>query len=205
MAGMLDRIGSALSAATHGASVVLAPKREAPIKHIDFVPLSPDRALVVLVHADGHVENRLFQPPPGHTPSAMREAANYLNAHLAEKTLGSLRDEMQREVEGRRAQIDEIANHLIEAGLAVWDGDGEDAGRLIVRGRAKTLLSEMAAEARGAGCASAMLFETISSASATIAEFPRAGRNGWRACAFSSAPRTSFYSLSGSAWSSLLI
>ena len=88
MAGMLDRIGSALSAATHGASVVLAPKREAPIKHIDFVPLSPDRALVVLVHADGHVENRLFQPPPGHTPSAMREAANYLNAHLAEKNAG---------------------------------------------------------------------------------------------------------------------
>ena len=37
VAATLDRIGSALSQATHGASVVLAPKREAPIKHIDFV------------------------------------------------------------------------------------------------------------------------------------------------------------------------
>ena len=137
--GALDRLGSALSAATHGASVVLTPKREAPIKHIDFVPLSPDRALVVLVHADGHVENRLFQPPPGHTPSAMREAANYLNAHLAGRTLGSLRAEMQREVDSRRAQIDEIANHMIEAGLAVWDADGDDGGRLIVRGRSHLL------------------------------------------------------------------
>jgi len=77
---MLDRVGSALSAATHGASLVLSPKHEAPIKHIEFVSLSPDRALVVLVFSDGHVENRLFQPPPGHTPSSMREAANYLNA-----------------------------------------------------------------------------------------------------------------------------
>ena len=139
VAATLDRIGSALSQATHGASVVLAPKREAPIKHIDFVSLSADRALVVLVHSDGHVENRLFQPPSGHTPSAMREAANYLNAHLADRTLSSLRAEIQIEVDSRRAQIDEIAAHLIAAGLAVWDGDGDDLGRLIVRGRANLL------------------------------------------------------------------
>lgn len=71
----LDRIGSALSGLTHGASLVLAPKHEAPIKHIEFISLAPDRALVVLVMADGHVENRLFMPPPGLTPSALREAA----------------------------------------------------------------------------------------------------------------------------------
>ena len=47
--GLLDRIGSALSGVTHGASLVLTPKHEAPIKHIEFVSLSPDRALVVLV------------------------------------------------------------------------------------------------------------------------------------------------------------
>ena len=142
----LDRIGAALSQATHGASIVLAPKREAPIKHIDFVALSPDRALVVLVHSDGPVENRLFQPPPGHTPSAMREAANYLNAHLADRTLGSLRAEMQREVDSRRAQIDELAGHLIAAGLAVWDSEDTDIGRLIVRGRSNLLSDSAPAE-----------------------------------------------------------
>ena len=142
----LDRIGAALSQATHGASIVLAPKREAPIKHIDFVALSPDRALVVLVHSDGQVENRLFQPPPGHTPSAMREAANYLNAHLADRTLGSLRAEMQREVDSRRAQIDELTGHLIAAGLAVWDSEDTDIGRLIVRGRSNLLSDSAPAE-----------------------------------------------------------
>ncbi|VAV87049.1 Heat-inducible transcription repressor HrcA, partial [hydrothermal vent metagenome] len=80
MSGMFDRIGSALSGVTHGASLVLAPKHEAPIKHIEFVSLGHDRALVVLVFADGHVENRIFTPPPGQTPSSMREAANFLNA-----------------------------------------------------------------------------------------------------------------------------
>ena len=68
VAGILDRVGSALSGVTQSASLVLAPKHEAPIKHIEFVSLGQDRALVVLVFADGHVENRVFEPPPGLTP-----------------------------------------------------------------------------------------------------------------------------------------
>ena len=51
----LDRIGSALSGVTQGASLVLAPKHEAAIRHVEFVSLAPERALVVLVFSDGHV------------------------------------------------------------------------------------------------------------------------------------------------------
>ena len=62
---ILDDISTTLSGVTQGASLVLTPKREAPIKHVEFLPLSISQALVVLVYADGHVENRLFKPPPG--------------------------------------------------------------------------------------------------------------------------------------------
>ena len=68
VSGLLDRVGSALSGVTQGASLVLAPKHEAPIKHIEFVSLASDRAMVVLVFADGHVENRVFEPPAGQHP-----------------------------------------------------------------------------------------------------------------------------------------
>ncbi len=96
VAGVLDRIGSALSGVTQGASLVLAPKHEAPIKHIEFVSLGHDRALVVLVFADGHVENRIFTPPPGQTPSSMREAANFLNALIEGKTLSDLQTDISK-------------------------------------------------------------------------------------------------------------
>ena len=86
----MSRVGNALSGATQGASLVLAPKTEAPLKHIEFVALDADRALVVLVFADGHVENRFFEPPPGQTPSSLREAANFINAFAAGKTLAEL-------------------------------------------------------------------------------------------------------------------
>ena len=135
----LDRIGSALSGVTHGASLVLTPKREAAIKHIDFVSLNPSRALVVLVFSDGHVENRLFTPPLGQTPSSMREAANFLNALIEGRTLGELRRHISTEIAARRQELDQMARDMVESGLAVWDGEGEEATRLIVRGRANLL------------------------------------------------------------------
>ncbi|TMV07189.1 heat-inducible transcriptional repressor HrcA [Ruegeria sediminis] len=137
--GMLDRVGSALSRVTHGASLVLTPKHEAEIKHIEFVSLAHDRALVVLVFSDGHVENRLFTPPPGQTPSSMREAANFLNALIEGRTLSEVRRIMQSEIAARRQEIDVLAREMVESGLAVWDGEGEDSARLIVRGRANLL------------------------------------------------------------------
>ncbi|WP_417250108.1 heat-inducible transcriptional repressor HrcA [Celeribacter sp.] len=132
---MLDSVGNALSGVTNGASLVLAPKHEAPIKHLDFVSLSPERALVVLVFADGHVENRVFVPPPGQTPSSMREAANFLNSAIEGKTLSELKTVVEREIKARRRELDTLAAELIESGDAFWVNEGSNYERLIVRGR----------------------------------------------------------------------
>ncbi|HKL69085.1 heat-inducible transcriptional repressor HrcA [Salibaculum sp.] len=138
----LDRIGSALSGVTHGASLVLTPKHEAPIKHIDFVNLAPDRALVVLVYGDGHVENRVFTPPPGQTPSSMREAANFINAIAEGRTLAELSTGIAREIDARRQEIDILARELVENGAAIWENPGESSERLIVRGRGNLIADQ---------------------------------------------------------------
>ena len=136
---VLDQVGQALSGVTHGASLVLTPKHEAAIKHIEFVSLSADRALVVLVFADGHVENRVFTPPAGQTPSSMREAANFLNAIAAGHTLSELGAVISREITARRQEIDVLAAELVKDGLALWENEGESTERLIVRGRGNLL------------------------------------------------------------------
>jgi heat-inducible transcriptional repressor len=143
---MLGRVGGALSGLTKGASLVLAPRQEAPIRHIEFVALGEGRALVVMVLADGRVENRVFSPPAGTTPSAMREAANVLNAIAEGRTLAELRGVMEGEVARRRREIDALAAGLIESGMATWDAEGTEAERLIVRGRGN-LLGDAANEA----------------------------------------------------------
>ncbi|MDP5307030.1 heat-inducible transcriptional repressor HrcA [Paracoccus spongiarum] len=140
---LLDRISTALSSITRGASLVLMPKHEAPVRHIEFVSLAPDRALVVLVFADGHVENRVFTPPAGQTPSSMREAGNFLNAMAEGRTLSELRSHMASQIAERRRELDVLAAELVESGLALWGAETTDP-RLIVRGRANLLDREAA-------------------------------------------------------------
>ena len=141
---LLDRVSTALSTITRGASVVLMPRQEeAPLRHIEFVSLAPDRALVILVFADGRVENRLFTPPPGQTPSSLREAGNFLSARGEGQTLSQLRRDIAEHLARARQDLDSLAAQLVETGLASWDADAPDP-QLIVRGRANLLEHELA-------------------------------------------------------------
>jgi len=145
VAALMGRVGTALSGVTQGASLVLAPKHEAPLNHVEFVSLAEDRALVVLVFSDGHVENRIFTPPVGQTPSSLREAANFLNSVIKGYTLSELGDVVSREIERRRMELDSLAREMVENGAAHWESEGTPYERLIVRGRSN-LLSDSAEE-----------------------------------------------------------
>ncbi len=137
---------SALLAGLAGAAgLVLAPKSDGAVRHIEFVPLGPGRALVILVSADGQVENRVIETPPGLPPSALTQAANYLNARLSGRSLGELRRVVGADMAEDRTQLDALTTQVVEAGLATWSGEGR-GGSLIVRGQARLLADVTAIE-----------------------------------------------------------
>ena len=113
--------------------------RDAGVKHVEFVALSADQALTVMVFEDGTVENRLMKLTAGVTPSALQEASNFLNARLRGKTLAEAGADIRTELDSARRELNATAARLVEDGLAGWSG-GEGAERaLIVRGRANLL------------------------------------------------------------------
>lgn len=143
--GALAQATQLLSGLARSAGVVLTTKSNARLKHLEFVRLDPQRALVVLVGEDGSVENRLLDLPTGLPGSALVEAGNFLNARIRGKTLG----ELQAEVAARRAEmereLDALTARLVEAGLATRVGPSEHR-QLIVRGQAHLLDDVSAAE-----------------------------------------------------------
>ncbi len=118
--------------------VVVAPKYDVPLKHVEFASLEPGRALVVMVGESGSVENRVIEVPVGMTRAALTQAANYLNARLAGRTLDEALISIKRELDEHRDALDELSKGVVEAGLASWAG-GEVGGNLIVRGHANLL------------------------------------------------------------------
>jgi heat-inducible transcriptional repressor len=135
----LNEASVLLSGLAGGAGIVVTPVREAGVKHVEFVSLSAEQALAVMVFEDGAVENRLMKLEAGVTPAALQEASNFLNARLRGKTLAEAGLDIRSELDRARAQLNETAARLVENGLAAWSGgDGSDRS-LIVRGRANLL------------------------------------------------------------------
>src|SRR5580658_8269449 len=113
-----------LSGLSSAAGLVLAPKSEGALRHIEFVPLGSGRALVVLVAADGHVENRVIEIPRGLPPSALQHAGNYLNNRLAGRGLAELRTVVSEELAANRTELDALSAQVVASGLATWTGEG---------------------------------------------------------------------------------
>ncbi|CAN7586527.1 MULTISPECIES: heat-inducible transcriptional repressor HrcA [unclassified Phenylobacterium] len=135
----LNEASAILSGLAGGAGIVVTPVRDAGVKHVEFVALSADQALAVMVFEDGVVENRLMRLAAGVTPSSLQEASNFMNARLRGRTLGEAGLEIRRELDAARRQLNETAARLVEDGMAAWSGgDGADRA-LIVRGRANLL------------------------------------------------------------------
>ena len=136
---VLEEASNMLSGLSSCAGLVMAPKQEETLRHIEFVALSPGRALVVLVSESGMVENRVIDIPIGMPASKIVEATNFLSAKLVGRTLLEARREIDEEIAKHRARIDELTQKVVEAGLATWSEGDTGSGVLIVRGQAKLL------------------------------------------------------------------
>jgi heat-inducible transcriptional repressor len=136
---VLTRAGEMISGLSHCAGVVLADKQVGRLKHIEFVPLDPGKALVILVGEDQEVENRVIALPKGLPASSLAEATNYLNARIAGLTLDEAKARIEKEQASAKKELDELTQKVIEAGLATWSGALDGKQSLIVRGQANLL------------------------------------------------------------------
>lgn len=142
---VLGEASARLSVLSHCASLVMAPKSNARLKHLEFVQLSAGRVLVVLVGVDGSVENRLLEVPADLPPAALMEATNYLNAHLIGRTLDEVRETIDQERAAQQQALDALTAKIIDAGVAAWAG-GVRGTSLIVRGQSNLLGDDATAE-----------------------------------------------------------
>jgi len=141
---LLTRATTMLSGLSQCASLVIAPKNDLPLKHIEFVYLNPGQALVVIVSEGDDVENRLIKIPIGLTPAALTRAGNYLNARLTGRTFAEAKSGIEEDLKQQQAELDSLTRLVVEQGLVVWAGkqtssDNHARNNLIIRGQSRLL------------------------------------------------------------------
>ena len=123
---IFEQASTLLAGLAGGAGLVLAPQEEqdsTELKHVEFINLDMDQALVVLVYMDGRVENRLMRRPEGLLPASLERAGNFLSARLKGQKLEGAREAILAEIEAGKVEIDKAAQNLIKQGLASWGGE----------------------------------------------------------------------------------
>ena len=127
-----------LSGLSDCAGIVVAPKLDGGMKHIEFLPISKEQALVVMVSDKGLVENRLIKLPKGLPSNTLVEISNYLNSRLKGRSLIESQTIIKEEIKSDGKDLDEVSKKLIDQGLACW-ADANKKNKLIITGTSKLL------------------------------------------------------------------
>jgi heat-inducible transcriptional repressor len=98
-----------LSRITHLAGLVTLPLAPAAsLTQIEFVGLTENRVLVILVFNDREVQNRIIQLERRYGPEELRRAANYLNEHCRSRSLSQMHVELLRQLKETHASINQV-------------------------------------------------------------------------------------------------
>ncbi len=135
---LLSEASASLSGMSSHAGIVVVPKTEKDLKHIEFVRLSKEKALVVLIDSIGSVENRIITVDEGTPDMTFEMAGNYLNSKINGQNIDELRTKINLDIKKRKNEIDSLAAGLISKGLAIWANDHSDSS-LIIHGHDKLL------------------------------------------------------------------
>jgi len=128
---VITQAAQVLSNLSHFVGVVTAPRKLGVFRHIEFLRLSQRRVLVILVDADGDVQNRVVVTAREYTQSELVEATNYLNSHYAGLTLDGIRERLRSEVEALRGEIAGLMQAAVQAGSEAL---AESTAQVVVSG-----------------------------------------------------------------------
>ena len=99
--------------------VGMAPRRTSVFRHIEFLRLSQQRILVIIVSPEGDVQNRVIFTEADYTQSQLVEAANFLNANYAGLAIEQVRERLKHEVETLRGEIAALMQAAVQVGSDV--------------------------------------------------------------------------------------
>ena len=140
---LLSNASHILSDMTQMASLVQIPSKPFQrIQHIDFVPLSDRRLLVVLVLQNDEIQNRVIQLDHDFSRDQLTTMANYLNHHVAGKDLDSAREELLEQMIDEQRQLDELTRQAImlaERGMQATNDESKGAAGFHVSGQTNLL------------------------------------------------------------------
>jgi heat-inducible transcriptional repressor len=135
---LMREAGKVLSTISHSAGVVMAPRFTTTIfRHIDFIRLSSERVLVVLVAQSGVVQNKIIDVAEPFSQSELEQMSNYLNRTLAGLSIQQVKARIVEEMTKEKSLYDKLLRRALEMSREALQGESE--GELLITGASNML------------------------------------------------------------------
>jgi heat-inducible transcriptional repressor len=136
---LMEKTSSLLSDVTNLAGLVMMPKTDSQaLRQVEFLPLSDNRVLAILVLNDHEVQNRVIQTERSYSPSELTQAANYLNHAFAGKNIKAVKNDLLREMTATRKEMNSMMQAVVEMTQKVFV-DNEKAKDFVLAGQANLM------------------------------------------------------------------
>jgi len=133
---LVQSASNMLSNMTHMAGVVLMPRHSTvAYRQIEFLPLSGNRVLTILITSEGEVHNKIIETQSTYTPSQLEQAANFLNSQYSGKPLDSIRRLLIGDMEDTQKQMNDLMADAIAIANKVFDESESSQGDYVLAGQ----------------------------------------------------------------------
>jgi heat-inducible transcriptional repressor len=137
---LLERTSQLLSALSKNVGIVVSPSlAQDRLQHIEFVNLSDNRILVVMVSAPNIVHNRIIRLNTGFSKEELEEAAAYLNTEFTGKTLTEIRAELIKLMHEEKLMFDKLLQRAVILCSQSIEGESDSDGEVFVEGTTNIL------------------------------------------------------------------
>jgi heat-inducible transcriptional repressor len=131
----VQTVSQMLSSVSHMAGLVTLPNPAyVALSHIEFIPLSENRALAIMVFNNREVQNRVVQLERSYSAEELRRAANYLNDTCAGHSLPDVRTRLVRQLQETREHMDQLMRDAIQVAQKVFDSGAKDQVEYVIAG-----------------------------------------------------------------------
>lgn len=132
---LITSVSNMLSSITSLAGVVTVPRgQHAALRQIEFLPLSENRILAIIVINDRDVQNRILHTDRDYSPAELQQAANFINEHYAGVEMPQIRERILQDLEQTRDSMNQAMHDIIAVAQSAMAGDTEQGGQFVLAG-----------------------------------------------------------------------
>jgi heat-inducible transcriptional repressor len=134
---LISSAAGLLSSLTQFAGLVMIPKRKSiAFRHLEFLPLTEKRILLIIVTSDGNVQNRIIVADKPYTPSELSQATNFFNLHYSGSTFEQVQKKLHEELKQVQSDMTRLMAAALEASGKALD---EDKDSVVISGERNLL------------------------------------------------------------------